>query len=338
MFSLQEFFQTVIDCIIFTWSTKTTFFSQVFSFIKDDHGVEPIIYVNGFYNLQFSLSVGGKEGGCLRQKHLFHLLPLMNAETNASFLYHRIKGGIFELGKYREDVDGIHSAWSETKPIKIVAVSYGCDVVVELINILKSKGLDPSKMISQALLLNPHFASVESNYIYFHHVLATGYIIFCNLANTFPVLKSLYHPRDTVLSKIKISQGNWSNSQNAWDPASCYKLCGSLQGYQLDGKYPFRICDSSSRDEYRTSSWEILKHSNVTLVVKIGIFHHWQSNLATRLLEIVSRYLSLLLLYCLHPKIILKSPSNLIPFQHVFDGMSLYDYGDCKINGTKFYV
>lgn len=294
----------------------------------------PIIYVNGEYNIQFSREVRKDGGSCLRKKVLFNLLPLMNAEINAEYLYQKIFGGHIHVGQYSEYASGIYPCWSKEKPIMFVCHSYGCDVFIELIKLLESKGAASAELVSSAHLINPHFGSIDSNYENWYEKLVYVYLCICDIAHKSQWMTRIYSPRDLVLSANKIKTCVFEGNENSTN----YKISRALRNHRIGGRRLFELRKNRKANDTPPQTLT----EGVKFLNRHGICH----NIIVGNIELsvgsfcrhffVSGIFYLISFICLQNsnKIVKENLGNLTPCDHIFDGMCLYDYKECKKNNV----
>ena len=288
----------------------------------------PLIYINGAYNLQFSQEVRVGTGDCLCKKVLFNLLPLMNAEINAEYLFQKILGGNIQVGEYKELADGIHPSWSKDRPIRFVCHSYGCDVLLKLVDLLHAKGCNPGEMISMVYLVNPHFAAVESNYNNWHEKLTYVYLNLCDIYHSSRLVSLIYTPRDCVLSANRIK----TTSMELPERGTYEKLSKALKDHQVGGRLFFDV--TSERYCSLTEARLFLTRMGVQHTFVVGNIQVTVGSLYTSFATSVFYLVSLGCLQQTNAAARTRL-DNLTPFDHVFDGMCLYDYKECLKNNVK---
>lgn len=263
---------------------------------------DPIIIINGMYNLQVSSDCFIKELDIFNMTYLFNLLPGMNARMNAIFLYNKIYGGYLEIGKYSEYSEGIYPTWSNDSPISFFCHSYGGNIIIELINILVEKGLDPDKMINKVVFLSPTFISQKSNYILYQDELLKNYLKICEYCKNYPLIKYIYTPRNNILKKNKC--------ENLSIPV--------LKKYNINN---MNVFDTTSDLNYNISAIDFLKKHKITYRIYVGCL----------LLE--KNYILYNLL--ISPLYIFSSIKINLPNINIFDGMNYYDLKFCQKNNIN---
>lgn len=262
---------------------------------------EPVIMINGMYNMQISEDCIMSQMDIFNTTYIFNLLPAMNARMNAQFLYNKIYGGFIEIGKFSEYTEGVYCEWSEKNPISFFCHSYGGNVLLELINILLEKGLEPEKMIYKVVFLNPTFISTKTNYREYNNQLLDYYVKTCKQVIKYPLLKFIYNPRDIILKKNKLL---------------CFGI-PILKMYQINKKNVF---DTSDLD-YNPSHIDFLNDHKITYKIYVG--------------SITFDFEYIFYNILCSPLYIFSSIKLDIPKINVFDGMNYYDLKFCQKNNIQ---
>jgi hypothetical protein len=262
---------------------------------------DPIIMINGLYNMQISQESFIQEMDIYNTTFLFNLLPAMNARMNAQFLYNKIYGGLIEIGKFSEYSEGVYREWSEKKPISFFCHSYGCSVLIELIKILLEKDLRPEKMIYKIVFLNPTFLAEKSNYILYENHFMSTFFSACRHTNTYPILKNIYNPRDCILKKNKLI--NFS--------------IPVLKMYKIKNEHVFDTTDI----QYDSSALDILNKYKITYKIFIGSITFDPEYILYNII--------------ISPFYLLSSVFLNLPRINVFDGMSYYNLKFCQKNNFQ---
>lgn len=268
--------------------------------------LDPIIIINGQFNLQVSHTpyIFEMDAYSIHKTNitLIDIIPMVNSETNAEFVYNKIKGGHMQMGKYSEYSEGAYHMWNENNPINIIAHSYGCNVILELVNFLKKKNLDPKKMINKIAFINPCFLCEKSNYLVYHNNLLKYYASWSGMCVKNPILREIYNPKEAIIKKNKFPINYLSYKQFPFDE------------FLIDNKKVFQISD------YTINEKSLYDYMNLNINHKIYVGN-------------VVFYNEYLLNNCLMaPLYILSSIKLNMPKIQVFDGMSYYDINFCKKN------
>lgn len=254
---------------------------------------EPIIIINGLYNLQISQNSIFLDMDIYNMSFLFNLLPMMNSQMNADFLYKKIFGGLIDIGKYSEYSEGIYPIWSEQNPISFFAHSYGSNVFYELCKIIEKNGKDPSKMISKFVLVDPIFLAKKSNYLTYQYEINRFYLLWSNLSEKYSILKIFYNPKNFIIKKNKIPMNEYYNH--------------TYNKITINNQNVFSMNDLN----YNTQILEYFDNKNFTYKIYVGNlifdFEYILNNLFYSLFYILSS--------------IKLNPENIL----VFDGMSFYN-------------
>lgn len=255
---------------------------------------DPIILINGLYNLQISQECMLMNMDIYNQSFLFNLLPLMNSKMNAEFCYKKIYGGLIDIGKYSEYSEGIYPIWSEDNPISFVAHSYGCNVLYELCKLLENEGKDPTKMIAKVVFINPLFLANKSNYVLYKNDISKYYFSWTQMTREFSILKWFYSPKNFILKKNKIPLNEQYNN--------------IYQKISINNKNVFEFSDL----DYNLEIINYLNRLKLTYKIYIGVvifdFEYILNNIIQSIIYLFS-------------SIRLNAPKHII-----FDGMSYYEH------------
>lgn len=269
--------------------------------------LDPIIIINGQFNLQISHTPHIFEMDALNINKtnisLIDIVPMVNSETNAKFVYDKIKGNHVQIGKYSEYSEGVYHMWNENNPINIIAHSYGCNVVLELVNYLKQNNMDPKKMIHKIVFINPCFLSEKNNYEIYHKNICKYYSKWSEMCSKNGFLRSIYNPKETIIKKNKFPI-NYLN----------YHVSFPFEEFMIDNKKVFEIKD------YVINQKSLMDYSNLNIPHKIYIGN----------IVFYNEYMLHNIL--ISPLYMFFSIKLNMPKIQVFDGMAYYDKNFCKNN------
>lgn len=304
---MNKFFTFIKNALLFIYDI---FFVQYFPStqlrLHKNINLDPIIIINGQFNLQISHTpyIFEMDASSINKVNisLIDIIPLMNSEANAKFVYDKIKGNHIQIGKYSEYSEGAYHVWNEENPINIIAHSYGCNVVLELVNFLKQKNLDPKKMINKIAFINPCFLSEKNNYQIYHKNICKYYSKWSSMCNQNSILRQIYNPKETIIKKNKFPINYLNNTSFPFEE------------FMIDNNKVFEIKD------YTINEKSLLDYSNLNIQHKVYIGN----------ILFYNEYM--LYNFLVSPLYMFFSIKLNLPKIQVFDGMAYYNLNFCKNN------
>lgn len=165
---------------------------------------DPIFIVNGILNLQVSEHSFILNMDFLNKTHILNILPLCNDKIQAKYIYHIIKGGLFEFGRFAEYYDGIYPQWNYENPISLVGHSFGCNVIIELCELLSKNNMEPNKMINKIVFISPLFLHNKNLYNKYLIYIYNTFFKYIKFTTTYPFFKNIYNTYENIFISNKI--------------------------------------------------------------------------------------------------------------------------------------